>query len=80
MVRQSAAGRNIARKILKPGVRGLEFAKHGSAQDAILQSVDQLRAEGTEVTHFQINSARDAIATYGGRWLFLAHLESPLEF
>lgn len=77
-VRQSAAGRHIARKL--QGSRGLEFAKPTEPARQILERVEQLRAQGTEVTHFRINSLGHAIAMHGGRWLFVAQPEKPLEF
>lgn len=79
LVRQSAAGRRVARKI-HGARRGLSFARETVDAVRILESLDDLRAQGMDITHFQVNSRDDAIAMHGGRWLFIAKLGGPLEF
>jgi superfamily II DNA or RNA helicase len=79
LVRQSAAGRRIARKI-HGDRRGLKFAKETNDTIRILKSLDDLRTRGMDITHFQVNSRNDTIAMHGGRWLLIAQLGEPLEF
>ena len=79
LIRQSASGRRIARRTSGLG-RGLQFARQNEDTIRILKALDELRAAGAEITHFRVNSRRDAIAMHGGRWLYIARLRKSLEF